>query len=619
MFLSDISIKRPVAITMLVMSFAVLGLYSYLRLGVDNWPDVSFPFAVVSVIYPGAGPEEIETQVIQPMEDELATIAGIRSITSQCLENRGMIFVEFELGTKIDFAALDVKDKIDAIRPTLPEDMESPTVLKFDFNQAPIMNLALRGNLPPDELYELADDVVKARLNRIPGIAAIEIEGGQEREILIALSKSRLRAYDLSVLDVIGGLQMANLNMPSGRIEEGKRDITVRLEGEFERPETMERMDLVLGEGRTVRLRDIGQVLDGRKDVESQVRFNGEASVGLALRKRSDANTVATATEVRNQLDAVQRFLPPDVKLFVARDNSVFIRNSLKDVSGNLVMGILLTALVLFIFLRSWEGTIIASVAMPVSVIATFLLIYWAGFTLNSMTLMGLSISIGILVNNAIVVLENITVYKNRGLAPPEAAAKGTSEIALAVAASTLTNIVVFLPIGFMGGIVGQFFKQFGLTVAFATIFSLLVSFTLTPMMSARHLRRGAYIFAAFAVFFGVWLVVGLMQAVITLLFVGLLVSADHFGFLRRFFDAWDKTLKASIQSYGQALEWVFDHRGRVVGGIAIIFLVSLALFGLVGGQFFPKADQGEFYLSVQMPPGTRLSVTDQVMERVED
>lgn len=619
MFLSDLSIKRPVAVTMLVMSFAVLGLYSYLQLGVDNWPDVSFPFAVVSVIYPGAGPEEIETQVIQPMEDEITTIAGIRNITAQCLENRGLIFVEFELGTKIDFAAMDVKDKVDALLPTLPEDMKSPVVLKFDVNQAPIMNLALRANRPADELYVLADDVVKQRLNRISGIAQIEIEGGQEREIHVALSRSALRAHDLTIMDVIAGLQMANLNMPSGHIEEGKRDVTIRLEGEFERPEAMERMELVLEGGRTVRLRDIGRVTDGHKDVESKARFSGQSAVGLALRKRTDANTVATAQAVQKALPEIEKQLPSDVDLFVARDNSHFIRNSLRDVSGNLVMGILLTALVLFIFLRSWEGTIIASVAMPVSVIATFLLIYWAGFTLNSMTLMGLSISIGILVNNAIVVLENITNYKNRGLAPPEAAAKGTSEIALAVGASTLTNIVVFLPIGFMGGIVGQFFKQFGLTVAFATIFSLIISFTLTPMMSSKKMRHSMYAFAAIAVFFGVWLIVGMMQAVGTILFVGALLLAERFGLLRRFFEWFDRVLHAAIDSYGKTLNWILDHRGRVIAGVAVVFFLSLSLFGVVGGEFFPEADQGEFYVSVKMPPGTRLDETDQAVSRIED
>ncbi|MDD5087408.1 MAG: efflux RND transporter permease subunit, partial [bacterium] len=247
------------------------------------------------------------------------------------------------------------------------------------------------------------------------------------------------------------------------------------------------------------------------------------------------------------------------------------------------------------------------------------LLIYWAGFTLNSMTLMGLSISIGILVNNAIVVLENITNYRNRGFAPREAAAKGTSEIALAVAASTLTNIVVFLPIGFMGGIVGQFFKEFGLTVAFATVFSLIVSFTLTPMMSATKMRRSMYLFAAVAVFAGVWLIVGLTQAVMTILFVGALVLAERLGMLVRFFRWFDRLMNAAIESYGKSLNWILDHRARIIGGVAVIFIVSLGLFGVVGGEFFPQADQGEFYVSVKMPPGTRLDVTDQAMSLMED
>jgi HAE1 family hydrophobic/amphiphilic exporter-1 len=618
MFLSDLSIRKPVLITMIVMSFAVIGLYSFLRLGVDNWPDVSFPFAVVSVIYPGAGPEEIESQVIKPVEDEITTIAGIRHITSQCLENRGLIFVEFELGTKIDFAAMDIKDKVDAILPLLPQDLEPPVVLKFDLTQMPIMNLALQSARPPDELYDIADDVVKARLNRVSGLAQIDIEGGRKREIQVAVSRSQLRAHDLTIMDVIGGLKMANLNMPGGRIEEGRRDVTIRLEGEFATPAEMERIILPLEGGRTVRLRDIARVYDSYEDEVTRVRYEGQTSVGLALRKRSDANTVAVAEGVRAELAAVQKLLPPDVKLSVARDNSVFIRQSLTDVSSNLVMGILLTALVLFLFLRSWEGTVIASVAMPVSIVATFLLIDAAGFTLNSMTLMGLSISAGILVNNAIIVLENINVYRDRGFPRREAAAKGTSEIALAVAASTLTNIVVFVPIGFMGGIVGQFFREFGLTVAFATVFSLIVSFTLTPMMASRKLTRTAYALAGLAVFFGVWLVVGFLQALGPILVVGVLLLAERLGWLGRFFRRWDRVQDATIESYRKALAWCLDRPWQVIASVAVIFILSFPMFTIVGAQFFPKTDQGEFYVAVKMPPGTRLDETDLAMNMIE-
>lgn len=618
MFLSDLSIKKPILITMVVMSFAVIGLYSFLRLGVDNWPEVNFPFGVVSVVYPGAGPEEIESQVIKPIEDELTTIAGIRHITSQCLENRGLIFVEFELGTEIDFAAMDMKDKIDAIVPTLPEDLEPPVVLKFDVSSEPIMSLALQSSRPPDELYEIADDLVKAKLNRASGLAQIDIEGGRKREIQVALSRSKLRAHDLTIMDVIGGLQAANLNMPGGRIEEGRRDVTIRMEGEFGAPADIEKLILSLEGGRTVRLRDIGRVVDSYEDEETRVRYNGMTSVGLALQKRSDANTVAVAENVKREIEEVKKLLPPDVTLSVARDNSVFIRDSLADVSSNLVMGILLTALVLFLFLRSWEGTVIASVAMPVSVVATFLLIDAAGFTLNSMSLMGLSISAGILVNNAIIVLENINVYRDRGFSPRDAAAKGTSEIALAVAASTLTNIVVFVPIGFMGGIVGQFFREFGLTVAFATVFSLIVSFTLTPMMAARHLKRTAYVLVGSAVFLGVWLIVGLVEAIIPLAVVGGLLAAERLGWLKRFFNIWDRAQDAVIASYRKTLSWCLDHPWRVISGVLAIFLLSFPLYAVVGMQFFPKTDQGEFYVGVKMPPGTRLEITDDAMAAIE-
>ncbi|RPH95139.1 efflux RND transporter permease subunit [candidate division KSB1 bacterium] len=619
MLLSNLSIRKPVLITMVVMSFAVIGMYSFLRLGVDNWPDVKFPFAVVSVLYPGAGPEEIETQVIKPIEDEVTTVAGIRNITSQCLENRGLIFIEFELGTKIDFAALEVKDKVDAIRPTLPEDLEPPVVLKFDITDTPIMNLALQSKRPPEELYQLADDVVKMQLNRIRGIAQIEIEGGKKREIEVALSKSQLQAHDLTINDVIMGLQMANLNMPGGRIEEGRRDVTIRLEGEFDKPSKMQDMNIVLEGGRTVKLRDIGRVYDGYEDVRKLVRFSGETSVGLSLRKRSDANTVAVADEVKSEIKRVQKLLPPDVKLAIARDNSVFIRSSLSDVAGNLMMGILLTAAVLFVFLRSWNGTIIASVAMPLSVVATFLLIDAAGFTLNSMTLMGLSISVGILVTNAIVVLDNIWIWEKRGHSKREAAAKGTSEVALAVAAATLTNIVVFVPIGFMGGIVGQFFREFGLTVAFATVFSLIISFTLTPMMAAHRLGALIYSLVGAGTFFGAWIIMGMWWALGLAALVAFIVWMDKHGHLTRFFDASENLVNRGIESYTQALNWCLTHRKILIGSVVVATVGSFMLFPIVGAEFFPSADQGEFYVGVKLPPGTRLDITDHTIAAIEN
>lgn len=618
MFLSDLSIKRPILITMCVMSFAVLGFFSLLRLGVDIFPDIEFPFVMVSVVYPGAGPEELETQVVEPIEDEIATIAGIRHIQSTCREGLAIVGIEFVLGTDVDVVGLDVKEKVDALLPTLPEDLEPPTVLKFDIGDAPIMNLAVYAPRPLEEIYDLADDLIRIRLSSVEGIAQIDLEGGKKREIQVALSRSKLREHDLSVMSVIQSLQMANLNIPSGRIEEGRRDVTIRLDGEYNRPAEMDELQIALDEGRTVRLRDIGRVFDGFEDITTKARFNSESSVGLAVRKRSDANTVAVASGVRTELERLKQILPPDVEIAVARDNSVFISSALADVSSNLMLGILLTAFVLFLFTHSWKGTVIASIAMPISIIATFLLIEAAGFTLNTMSLTGLAISVGILVNNSIVVLENISVFSGRGSPPREAAAKGTSEIAVAVIASTLTNVVVFVPIGFMRGIVGQFFSQFGLTVAFATVFSLIVSFTLTPMMSARRLGRFFYITVIIALGAGILYFLTIAWFIVIASVVGIILILQSSGLLQRFFTGWDRAVDFARDSYERSLAWCFNNRKKLGFGTLIVFAGSFALFGVVGGEFMPTADQGTFYIALEMPPGTRLDETDHTLLKIE-
>lgn len=619
MFLSDLSIRRPVFAIMLILSCAVLGVYSYLRLGIDIWPDVEFPFATVTVIYPGAGPEEMETQVVKPIEDEVTTVAGIKSVTSVCQEGLAFIFIEFNLGTKIDFAALEVKDKVDAIRPLLPTDIEPPIISKFDVNDQPIINLAVRSNRPLEEVYEIADDVVKQRLARVEGLAQVSLEGGKLREIEIALSRSQMRAYDLTVMQVIQSLQMANLNLPSGRIEQGRRDVTIRMAGEYTQPEQIAELQISVGEGRLVRLRDIGQVRDAYADVREIARFNGESSVGLAIRKRSDANTVAVADGVKSELEKLRRILPEDVTVSIARDNSTFIRDALADVWSNLMFGILLTALVLFLFTQSWRGTVIASIAMPVSVAATFLPISLAGFTINSMSLMGLAISVGILVNNAIVVLENISVFEGRGFPAREAASKGTSEIAIAVAASTLTNIVVFAPIGFMGGIVGQFFRQFGFTVAFATVYSLLISFTLTPLMAAHKMRAGLYALTAAGALLAAWFLISPGWAIGLALLVGLLLWGERQGWLGHFFKLWNGLVDSMITSYSNSLRWCLAHRALLMSGVTVLFFGAMLLIGQVGMEFFPKADQGAFYVGIKMPPGTRLDETDLACRVMEE
>ncbi|MFH0778426.1 MAG: efflux RND transporter permease subunit, partial [Candidatus Eisenbacteria bacterium] len=457
MFLSQLSVRKPVLATMLLLTLVVIGGFSYVRLPVDLFPKIEFPYVTVVTVYPGAGPEEIETLVTKPIEDAVSSTAGLKNIFSYSQEGASVVLVEFELETKVDFAAMDVKDKVDAIRALLPEDVETPTISKFDVGAVPIMNLAVSSKRPLQETYEIADKEIKLELARVQGLAAISVIGGRKREIAISVAKDKLKGYGLSIVDVIAAIASENLNIPGGHITEEIKEYGVRVEGEFKSLDDIRNVRIQRDEGPPVRLIEVASVEDTYEEVREMARYNGEETVGITLQKRSDANTVKSAAEVRRTLERLKRRLPSDIRIDMARDRSTFIEGSVADVNSNMIIGIILTAAVLFLFLHSWQGVVIAGVAMPVSIISTFSFLYFAGFTINIMTLMGLAICVGILITNSLVVMENIYRYLSLGKSPKEAAEGGTAEIALAVLASTLTNVVVFVPIAFMKGIIGQF------------------------------------------------------------------------------------------------------------------------------------------------------------------
>ncbi len=619
MKLADISIRRPVMMTMVIMSFVVVGLFSLSRLGIDNFPEIDFPYVVATIVYPGAGPEEMETQVAELVEEEVSAIGGLKHVTSISQEGVALILMEFDLEMDVDLVAIDVKDKIDQIRQDLPDDIWDPIIQKFDIASMPIINLAISSPRPLEETYRLADETVKTGLSRVRGLAEIQLTGGLEREIQVNLSRRKLRAYNVSAQLVSALIAGENLNIPAGHITEGRKEVTVRLAGEFDDLDDIRNIEIPIENGKTVKIEQLGWVEDSFKEQRDRARFNGETSVGIELIKRTDANTVEVADNIYKEIDKIRAILPPDVKLDIARDLSQFIKDSVNDVFGNMIIGILLTALVLFLFLHSIPVTVIAAIAMPTSIISTFLLVDYAGFTLNMMSLMALSISVGILVANSIVVLENIERYKKKRLKPTEAAAKGTGEIAVAVIAATLTNIVVFTPIAFMSGIVGQFFKQFGLTVAFATSFSLLVSFTLTPMMASRRIRRGVYIIFAVVIFLVIYRQLGVDFALAFLLAMILGALAHVYGLLRKFAVIWDRFYDGLAQDYRKSLQWALKHRFLVLASVVLLLFGSLALvgFGFIGSEFFPSADEGVLSISIEMPVGTTLDETDRVVSEV--
>ncbi|MDD3643306.1 MAG: efflux RND transporter permease subunit, partial [Candidatus Krumholzibacteria bacterium] len=582
-------VRRPVLTTMIIVLLVVMGIYSYRRLVVEMMPNVEFPFVVVSTVYPGASPAEIESQVTKKIEDEIATIANVKNLTSYSQENVSLVLVEFELETSVDLDAIDVKEKVDAILYELPDGIEKPVIQKFDINEFPIMELAVSAPRPLQEVYQVADRIVKERLSRIGGVAEVEVVGAREREIRIEVDPGRLRAYGLTLLDVVGMVGMQNLNVPAGHITRGAAETTVRMIGEFEDPAAISRIRLPLRSGGTIELSEVAEVLDTTEELRESSTYNGQPVIGLSISKRADGNTVEVADGVYEALGELEGILDEDVEVTITSNAATFVFDAVSDVLSNIMIGIVLTSILLMLFLHNWRQTVVAALSMPVSVIATFLLIDGAGFTINLMTLMALGISIGTLVTNSIVVIENITRHVREGMDPAEASERGTGEVAVAVLASTLTNIVVFTPIAFMSGIIGRFFIQFGVTVVFATIISLVVSFTMVPMLAARVLRpKGAGGRPA-----GHWWV--------------------------RATTAWDRFYDDLAGRYRSALAFMIDRRWIPISISVVMFIFAIVLFAFVGGEFMPVIDQDMAVITMRLPAGTSLERTQEVAARIEE
>jgi hydrophobic/amphiphilic exporter-1 (mainly G- bacteria), HAE1 family len=591
-FLPTLAVRRPVLTTMLVVTCLVLGLFGFSRLNTDLFPEVEFPVVSVVTVYSGAGPEEIETQVTDRIEEAIATLASLDALRSFSQENVSLVIVQFDLGVNVDQAAIDVRDRIESVRGVLPAEVEAPVVQKFDIGAMPIMNLALSGPQGVDALYELADLDLRERFSRVDGVAGVDIVGGRTREVEVLVAQERLQAYGVTIDEIVNLIRAENVSVPSGRITEARADIPVRVVGEYGTIREIEELRLFLADGQVVRLGDLGVVRDGFAETRQVARYNGDPAVSIAIRKRSDANTVTTAAGVRSEIDAIRAGLAPGMDMTIVRDASEFIRDSINDVLLNLLIGIILTTLVLFAFLHSWRGTIIAAAAMPVTIISTFLLMDLAGFTLNVMTLMALGITVGILVTNTIVVLENIYRHLDRGETPGEAARKGTAEIAVAVAASTLTNLVVFTPIAFMEGIIGQFFYAFGLTVVFATLFSIFISFTLAPLLAARLLRTRE-------------------------------TELDESeGRLAPIWKRWDEGYRSLERTYRDALGWALARPRNgwiIIGAIFVSSLLALFVASrYVGGEFIPSGDEGAILVELELPSGTPIERTSAVAAQAE-
>jgi len=590
-FLPTIAVRRPVLTLMLITVFVVLGLFGFLRLRTELFPAVEFPVVSVVTVYPGAGPEEIESQVTDRLEEAISSLASIDVLRSISQQDVSIVIVQFELDVDVDQAAIDVRDRVETVVGQLPEDVRAPMVQKFDIGAFPIMNVALSGPQGVDALYELADKDLRERLSRVRGVAGIQIVGGRAREVEVLVDPARLKAYGVTLSDVVNLIRAENLSVPSGRITEEAVDVPIRVVGEYASVQDLAGLQLFLPSGGSVLLGEIAEIREGYETTQQIARYNGDPAISISIQKRSDANTVTTAAGIRAELDAIRAELPPGVRLTMVRDGSEFIDDSIRDVLSNLLIGMLLTTAVLFLFLHSWRGTVVAATAMPVTIVATFLLMDLAGFTLNVMTLMALGITVGILVTNTIVVLENIDRHLATGSRPGTAARRGTSEIAVAVAASTLTNVVVFTPIAFMEGIIGQFFYAFGLTVVFATFFSILISFTLAPLMAARLLKESE-------------------------------AAAARHGRLAFLWRRWEAAFDSIEGVYRDALRWALARPRNgwlVIGATFVMSVVSLGIaVNFVGGEFLPPGDQSAIQVELKLPVGSPLERTSASAERAE-
>jgi len=593
--LSDLSIRRPVFITMIMLGFVVIGLFALRRLSVDEFPNVDLPVVTVTTSWPGAGPESVETDITKKIEEALNTVPGVKQIQSQSLEGVSSVVVVFQLSVKINDAANDVREKIARIKADLPTDAKDSLIERLDPGDRPVLSLALSSDsMSLRDLTELADEDIRKKLENVPGVGKVTLVGGSKREIEVLLDPSRLDARGLLPTDIINALKSSNLDLPAGRLERGTHETLLRIAGRVRDVREFQSLPVRVPGGGVIRLDEVATVRDGSEERRSvslvangvpsstadkkSDGFSIQPTVALEIRKQSGQNTVSVADAVAARLDEIRATLPEGAKLDIVINNSVFIRASIKQVEEDLILGAILTVFIVFVFLQSWRSTVITGLTLPISVIGAFTAVWAAGFTLNQLTLMALTLAIGLLIDDAIVVRENIVRHAEMGKDHVRAAREGTDEIGLAVLATTLSIIAVFVPVAFMGGIIGRFFFQFGITISVAVLLSLFVSFTLDPMMSS------------------VW------------------PEPHHHGkrnFFMRIVGGFNRGFDALARGYRHLIAWALRHRLATVALTLLVFIGTMALGPLIGFAFFPDVDRGEFVVLLRTPVGSSLHYSE--------
>ncbi len=593
MWFTRLSIGNPWLATMMMVAFVVLGLFSVQRLQVDQFPDVAFPVVVVQTDYPGASPESVESEVTRRIEEAVNTVSGLRALTSRSYSGTSLVVAEFELTVDPASATQDVREKVAAIRAGFRREVKEPKITRFDPADRPVVSLAMTstGTRSLRELTTLADQIVKKRIENVRGVGQVNLVGGVKREIRIELNPAQLEALAIGVDQVLAAVRGEHQELPVGTLRSAEQERVVQIQARAKTPEDFKRIVVARRGGQPVYLAQVATVVDGQQERESAALVDGRETLALDVLKAQGQNTIDVVDSVRKAAAAVARELPPDVKLEVVKDSSTPIRTAVSNVTRTMIEGGVLTILIVFLFIGSWRSTVITGLTLPISVIGTFLVMYAFGFTLNMLTLMALSLSIGLLIDDAIVVRENIVRHGAMGKPPREAALVGTQEIGLAVLATTLSIVAVFLPVGFMGGIIGRFFHQFGITVVAAVLISLFVSFTLDPMLSSVWHDPAVH---------------------------GVKPRGRWLGWLGWVLDRFERATARFADVYHVLLRWALAHRGKTVLVATAVFLGSFALVPLLGTEFVPQADFSESQVNFRTPEGSSLEATIAKARQVE-
>ncbi|GHA31500.1 nodulation protein NolG [Devosia pacifica] len=589
MFLTRISVNHPVFATMIMVALLVFGIYSYQRLPIEQLPDVDFPVVAVVVSYPGASPEAVESDVVEPIEEAVNTLSGLDTIQSTSQAGQAMVIILFDMDVDSAVAAQDVRDRLATVEASLPDNAGDPQVLRFDPAELPVVSLAVSSDtMTARNLTTLTEDVIVSRLSNIAGVGRATVVGGVPRQLNVLIDPDRLNAFNVGVGQVIDALRQENQNLPAGSITEGTQVQSIQIEGRI--ADADEFLDIVVSRqgGAPVYLRDVAIIEDGQAEADSLAILNGQRALAIDVVKTQGANTVAVAEEIRAVVDELMaEELPETVRLEIVRDNAVPVEDSFHAVQNMLIEGAILAVVIVFVFLNSWRSTVITGLTLPISIIGTMIVLYFLGFTLNMMTLMALSLAVGILIDDAIVVRENIMRHLHMGKTHRQAALEGTNEIGLAVLATTLSIVAVFLPVAFMEGILGRFFLQFGVTVSVAVLISLFVAFTLDPMMSSVWYDPDAH-------------------------------PGKKRGPIGRAVAQFDRLFERIAHGYRGLLRWCLKHRKSTLAVALLSFIGTFFVFPLVGVEFVPATDTSEFQVDLETPQGSSIDYTASKVRQVD-